>query len=129
MKGGRQPYEPTDIQRRQVSLLAGYGITQDEIANLLKIAPKTLRKAFRYELTTGSTEANIQVAKALFVNATKHNNTNAQIWWTKARMGWRSADERGADPAQAGTTIVIKGGLDQQLQLEQEPKTNGGDHD
>jgi len=22
-------------------------------------------------------------------NAVKHNNVAAQIWWTKARMGWK----------------------------------------
>ena len=24
--------------------------------------------------------------------ATRHNNTTAQIWWTKARMGWKGTD-------------------------------------
>jgi hypothetical protein len=38
------------------------------------------------------------VAQALFTNAVKHNSTAAQIWWTKARMGWR------------GTTDVNVGG-------------------
>ena len=30
------------------------------------------------------------VAQSLYVNATRNNNVAAQIWWTKARMGWKS---------------------------------------
>ena len=31
----------------------------------------------------------MRVAQALYTNAVKHNNVAAQIWWTKARMGWK----------------------------------------
>lgn len=93
METGRPRFEPSEEQRRQVLLLAGLGIKQDEIANLLDVAPKTLRKAFRRELTTGMTEANARVVNALYANATKFNNVAAQIWWTKARMGWKEAQD------------------------------------
>jgi hypothetical protein len=32
--------------------------------------------------------ADYEVANALHINAAVHNNTAAQIWWTKVRMGW-----------------------------------------
>jgi hypothetical protein len=84
-------YVPTDDQRRQVLSLTGLGITYVEIAKLFDINISTLRKHYRYELDTGATVANAKVAQSLFENATKHNNAMAQIWWTKARMGWREA--------------------------------------
>jgi hypothetical protein len=83
-------YIPTDEQRRQVLSLTGLGITYVEIAKLFDINISTLRKHYRYELDTGATVANAKVAQSLFENATKHNNAAAQIWWTRARMGWKT---------------------------------------
>ena len=88
---GRPTYRPTPEARRQVETMAGFGIHQTEIARLLNIDAKTLRLHFRDELDTGMTKANMRVAQALYTNAVKHNNVAAQIWWTKARMGWKDA--------------------------------------
>jgi hypothetical protein len=95
-------YVPTEQQQREVLLLAGYGIRQDEIATLLDIAPKTLRKAFRRQLDIGAIEANARVAQALYTNAVKNMNVAAQIWWTKCRMGWREPD-----PNTAGASHIV----------------------
>ena len=85
-------YQPTDEQRRMVLMMVGFGIIQDDIATSLNITKPTLHKHFRRELDTGMIEASFGVARALYENATRHNNTTAQIWWTKARMGWKSTD-------------------------------------
>ena len=63
----RPQHQPTDEQRRQVMTLAGLGITQDQIASLLRLAPKTLRLRYRNELDTGTTEANVRVAQLDFI--------------------------------------------------------------
>jgi hypothetical protein len=86
-------YQPTDEQRRTVLTMTGFGIRQEEIATSLQIDKKTLHKHFRRELDTGMTEANVRVAQALYTNATKHMSVGAQIWWTKARMGWKEAQD------------------------------------
>jgi hypothetical protein len=31
------------------------------------------------------------------MNATKHNNVAAQIWWSKCRAGWREASDAGGN--------------------------------
>jgi hypothetical protein len=49
--------EPTEDQRRTVRAMSGFGIPHDDIATLLEIDPKTLRKHFRRELDRGSIEA------------------------------------------------------------------------
>ncbi len=43
-------YEPTDEQRRTVTAMASCGVSQQAIASVLQIDPKTLRKHFSGEL-------------------------------------------------------------------------------
>lgn len=82
-------YEPTDEQRRTVRAMSGFGIPHEDIATLLEIDPKTLRKHFRRELDRGSIEATAKVAQSLFNMATVGNNVAAAIFWMKARACWR----------------------------------------
>jgi hypothetical protein len=93
MPAGRRPHQPTDEQRRQVMTLAGLGIKQEEIAGLLRLAPKTLRLHYRHELDDGVTKANAAVAQSLYNMAVRDKIPAAAIWWTKARMGWRGATD------------------------------------
>jgi hypothetical protein len=101
----RPQHQPTDEQRRQVMTLASLGITQDQIASLLRLAPKTLRLRYRNELDTGTTEANVRVAQSLFNMATKGGNVAAQIFWLKARAGWREPP-RDANVGGTGTPVA-----------------------
>ncbi|WP_052402294.1 hypothetical protein [Muricoccus aerilatus] len=69
--------------------MSGYGVPHDDIATLLDVDPKTLRKHFRRELDRGSIEATAKVGQSLFRMATEGNNVAAAIFWMKARAGWR----------------------------------------
>ncbi|MBC7939898.1 MAG: hypothetical protein H7Z19_09080, partial [Chitinophagaceae bacterium] len=60
-----------------------------DIATMLDIDPKTLRKHFHSELARGSIEATAKVGQSLFRMATEGNNVAAAIFWMKARAGWR----------------------------------------
>ena len=86
-------YQPTEEQRRTVRAMSGYGIPQTDIATILEIDAKTLRKHFRRELDRGSIEATTKVAQTLFSMATSGQNTAAAIFWMKARAGWREKQE------------------------------------
>ena len=86
-------FEPTEEQRRTVRAMSGYGIPQEDIAILLDVDPKTLRKHFRRELSRGSVEATAKVAQTLFHMATVEKNVGAAIFWMKARAGWREKHE------------------------------------
>lgn len=103
---GKEPRQITEQMRKQVESMTGYGIGQIEIARLLVMDVKTLRKYFRDELDTGSTRANTLMAEALWKNGVRHNNVQAQIWWTKARMGWKDQ------------TQVNVGGADKPVAIE-----------
>lgn len=84
----RIAHKPTVETRAQVEALSGYGVRHDEISVYLGIDPKTLRKHYRDQLDKGHVKANVGVARALHKNATDGNVT-AQIFWLKARAGWR----------------------------------------
>src|SRR5215813_4498866 len=85
---GRRAHKPDPAQRRQVEAMAAYGIPEADIARVLGVDPKTLRKHYREELDLGETKANAQVAGYLF-NAAKNGNVTAQIFWLKTRARWR----------------------------------------
>ena len=56
---GRPRFKVTTENRKTVRALAGYGMTHEQIAQIIGIrSTKTLRKHFRLELDMGSAEAN-----------------------------------------------------------------------
>jgi hypothetical protein len=85
---GRRAHKPDPAQRKQVEAMAAYGIPEIDIAAVLGVDPKTLRKHYRDELDLGATKANAQVASYLF-NAARNGNVTAQIFWLKTRARWR----------------------------------------
>jgi hypothetical protein len=115
---GRPAFAPSDEQRRQVKALAAYGVPQDDIATVLAIDAKTLRKHFWPELQNGAIEANAKVAQSLFQRATTEKGSagvTAAIFWLKVRAGWREPAtsteagkkverERASEVAERGTS-------------------------
>jgi len=83
----RKAFEVTEVLRAKVKSLAAGGVPQEDIAKIIGCAPKTLRRRFRHELSTGAAEANAAVAQCL-LSAAREGNVAAQIFWTKT-MGKR----------------------------------------
>ena len=71
--------------------MAGYGVPEAEIAGVLGIDAKTLRKHYRQELRHGHTKANTRVAESLYRKATGDGSQSvtAAIFWLKTRAGWK----------------------------------------
>ena len=88
---GRPAHHPEPSERRQVEAMADYGVPEADIARVLGIDPKTLRKHYRGELDRGHIIANIRVAECLFHKATGdgRQSVTAAIFWLKARAGWK----------------------------------------
>tara|TARA_B110000503_G_scaffold135262_1_gene215530 strand:- start:507 stop:860 length:354 start_codon:yes stop_codon:yes gene_type:complete len=104
----QKAHKPTAEDRKQVEMLSGLGIPQEQICLLVQggIDEKTLRKYYADELVSGVAKANSQVSKSLFQKAVS-GDTGAQIWWTKTRMGWKDTsrlEHSGPD----GAPIEIK---------------------
>ena len=88
---GRRAHKPDDAGRRQVEAMAGYGIPEADIACVLEIDPKTLRRHYRKELDKGHIKANSKVAENLYRKATGEGReaVTAAIFWLKTRAGWK----------------------------------------
>jgi hypothetical protein len=92
---GRRAHRPDERGRRQVEALAAYGVPEADIARVVGIDPKTLRKHYRDELDLGATKATAKVAEFLFRKATTEGPqcVTAAIFWMKTRGGWREAPQ------------------------------------
>ena len=84
----KPPHAPTDATRQTVQLHTTVGTTQADIARVLDIDEKTLRKYYRDELDLAKAEANATIGGALFKRA-KSGDTTAMIFWMKTQAGWR----------------------------------------
>ncbi len=106
------PAQIRDSERRQVEAMAGYGVSEADIARVLGIDPETLRERYRDELDTGHVVANATVAESLFRKATgdHRQSVTAAIFWLKTRAGWRETSPSDPDPAvEFPTRIIITG--------------------
>ena len=86
----KPPHEPTEATRQTVQLHTMVGTTQADIARVLDIDEKTLRKYYRGELDLAKAKANATIGGALF-NKAKTGDTSAMIFWMKTQAGWRES--------------------------------------
>ena len=96
------PHEPNNETRKKVISYYAVGVPQGDIAAVLGIDPKTLRKYYRKELDESLVKANAAVGGALFEKA-KGGDTSAIIWWEKTRAG--KSDKSAVDLTSNGQTI------------------------
>ena len=87
----RPSHLPDAGHRRQVEAMAAYGVPEIDIARVIGIDPKTLRKHYREELDTGQIKANSKVAESLYRKATGDGSQSvtAAIFWLKTRARWK----------------------------------------
>jgi len=87
----RPSHKPDPATRRQVEAMAAYGVPEADIARVVGLDAKTLRKHYRDELDTGHIKANSRVAESLFRKATGEGSQSvtAAIFWLKTRARWK----------------------------------------
>jgi hypothetical protein len=108
MAVGRPPLVITEKQRTECLAYAKVGVSQHDIAKLMKISHVSLLKYFQEELDLGKAQANAAVCKRLFATAmgSDRNAFSAQVFWLKTQAGWKeNANEEG------GLIIRVLGGL------------------
>lgn len=107
---GRRAHTPEPAGRRQVEAMAAYGVPEADIARVLGMDPKTLRKHYRDELDTGSIKANSRIAESLYRKAMGDGpqSVTACIFWLKTRARWKETmlDEQAA--ASERPTVIIR---------------------
>src|SRR5687768_15714543 len=83
MPAGRPAFSPKPAQRRRVAILAAGKMSQESIANALKISVETLVKHFQHELTVGADEANSKVLAKIYEGATKGHAPQQRLWMSR----------------------------------------------
>ncbi len=108
---GRPAHEPTAMSRRNVEALAGYGVPEADIAGVVGVDPKTLRKHYRQELRFGHVKANAKVAENLFRKATGDGRESviAAIFWMKTRAQWKETQVTEMAGPPPSITVTWKG--------------------
>jgi hypothetical protein len=77
----RPRFKPTDEHRRMVETTSGLGLTEVQIADVLNIDPKTLRKYFQREIKVGNVRAYTAVKQTFYQMATSGKNAAATTAW------------------------------------------------
>lgn len=104
----RKPHEPTEKDRKQVTMMAGIGLTHDQISKVMHISDETLRKYYKDELETGEAKTTAMVAQNLFniATGTGQGAVTAGIFWMKTRAGWREISRNEITGADGGAVKV-----------------------
>lgn len=87
-KGGRPTFKPTKEQREKVESMAGYGLTAEQICNLVEVSRGTLFKYFGEELKQGEGKAHAQITHRAFDMARSGRFPAMTMFWLKCRAGW-----------------------------------------
>jgi hypothetical protein len=96
----RKPHKPTRLQRRTVQCLAGLGVRQDQIGNVIGISVPTLHRAYRAELDAGSAHVEAELIGSL-MRLTRGDGPTALraiIFVLRCRFGWKYASEQAPVP-------------------------------
>ena len=101
----QQAHKPTNESRKTVESTSGLGLPHEQIALLVGIDDKTLRKYYREELDLGKAKANGQIAKTLYSKAVG-GDTTSLIWWTKTQMKWAETQKHELTGAEGGDLVI-----------------------
>jgi hypothetical protein len=95
-KPGPVGHVPTTEQRRQVEMMAAYGIRHGDIAGVIGIDRNTLMKHYRTELDLGTSKVVAQVANSLVKKAVsdRPDAVNAAKFFLERRAGWTEKVEQ-----------------------------------
>lgn len=106
---GRRAHAPDPVSRRQVEAMAAYGVPEADIARVVGIDPKTLRKHYRDELDLGGVKANSRIAESLYRKAMGDGpqSVTACIFWLKTRAHWKETTVQEHTGAEGGPILRI----------------------
>lgn len=91
---GAPPHKPTEQARNFVRVMVADGKLQSEVALVVGVSEKTLRKYYGVELDTARLKANAMVSSTLYMAATGGGDwtkmvPTCAIWYDKTRNGMR----------------------------------------
>lgn len=111
LKTGRKE-KPLAVTLEQIEVLAGLGLTEDDIALVNGVHRTTLAKRKLKDINLaeairrGKLRADTEVIKSLYTRATVYGDTTAMIFWLKNRRPDQWRDKQDVDLKGAVTLIV-----------------------
>lgn len=78
----------TPEQAQQIENLASCGMSKEEISRCLNIAPELLDMYYKYEVETGLSRVNAQVARVALGMALSGANADMTKFWLRTQAGW-----------------------------------------
>jgi hypothetical protein len=109
----RPSFRATPEQRKLVRSLAAVGLRQEWIGEMLGLrSPKTLRKHFREELSTGLAEATAAVARTAYEMALSGRSPAMLLFWLKCQAPGASlldtlVEKRPRQPRRSGGMVIV----------------------
>ena len=97
----RPSFQPTEEKRKLVKRLSALGLCHEDICDMVGLrSPKTLRKHFRLELSSGMAEANAVVARTAYEMALSGRFPVMTFFWEKcnAKRGEQVEEEEASKP-------------------------------
>lgn len=88
MERGRKPVKRDPDIAQKVFAMRQYGLTIEQVSDLVSLSTNTLYKLYGGELENGVAAANLVVGKKLFERC-QAGDVTALIFWAKTRMGWQ----------------------------------------
>ena len=96
---GSGAHEFTDKQIQQIYTMAGLGFGIENISRVMNVSISTLHRlrhknsGIQEAILKGRDIANMNVATNLYKMATDRENTQAAIFWMRARAGWNDRSQ------------------------------------
>ena len=78
--------------KRTIRLMAGYQISEREIARALGLELRAMQIEFAEVLTTAKVDAKARVAETCYRLATDGKNPGVTMFWLKTQGGWRDKE-------------------------------------
>lgn len=91
MAQGKQ-HIPTEEQREEVERMKAIGMTNEEIAYVLKLTEKTLKKHYEDQLQYGKAKIKAKISGGVIKRAIAGDNACA-FFYLKTQEGWREKHE------------------------------------
>lgn len=83
---------PREEYKSKIKLMVAIGISQEQIAGLLRMSKDTLHRHYSHEMELGSAEANTVVGGKIFEAARKGESWACSLWAAR-RMGWKESSD------------------------------------
>lgn len=112
-----KPHVVTDENKKTVSKLAGYGISQADIGYILGVSEDTIHRHYKDDFALGIINANAMVANRAFQRCMEGSDSLIK-YWLGARAGWKENIPEGPKEAQSFTIKNYVLGNSEQMESE-----------